>query len=158
MTANRRNPDYSASAVKLCNPPEVKELLLAQKNRMVNLSKLQEKIDNYIPPELKAELEQVQHEIEIEDKSLRGYIDTFGSYQDVEAGMYAVKQCKKSANYEAEALKKLYPQFSTAVIVETVNKTAIEGLIKGGLLYKARLESEGVLVISESFAYVVKVL
>ncbi len=152
----KKNPDYSASAINLTNPPEVKDLLLAQKNRLFDLSKLQEKIDACIPLGLQAELECLQNEITTEDKGIRGYIDTFGSFQDVERGLYAIKQRKLSVSYDAASFESHYPELAPAVLVKSVNIKAIEGLVKGGLLDKACLEAEDVIKVSESFAYIIK--
>lgn len=150
------NIDYSKSAVNLTNPPELKDFLLAQKSRLSALAQLQEKIDACIPRELKAEFERVQNEIAVEDKGIRGYIDTFGSYQDVEAGMYAVKQKKVSVSYDPQVFRAQYPDYAPAVIKETVDTAKLTGLIKGGLLTPEDLEKKGVSMKSESFAYIIK--
>ncbi|MFA5377223.1 MAG: hypothetical protein WC455_15845 [Dehalococcoidia bacterium] len=129
----RANPDYSDSAVNLVNPSEVKEALLAQKNRLLDLAKLQEKIDNCIPAELSAELECLQQEIAAEDKGIRGYIDTFGSYQDVENGHYALKQRAVTVSYDPKAVHQhLETALVAACIVESVDKATVEALVKAG--------------------------
>ena len=150
------NIDYSKSAVNLTNPRELKDALGAQGERMLDLARLQEKIDACVPSELKVELANLQKEIVAENEGIRGYIDTLGSYQNVEAGMYAVKQRKVSISYDPQVFRAQYPDYAPAVIKETVDGTKLNGLIKGGLLTQEDLEKKGVSTKSESFAYIIK--
>lgn len=94
--AEKKNPNYEDSAVNLCNPPEVKECLMAQRARIQLLANLEAEAQAYIPEEVKLTIAKLRDEIAAEDKSIRGYIDTFGSYQDPEKGEYAVKQTRES--------------------------------------------------------------
>lgn len=149
----RKSPDYSNSAVNLINPPEIQ-------TKLQELHSIQEKAK--IWKDALEKMEQYQAlktcEQEIADKiiEIRGMIDFLGSYQNPDIG-YAVKQRKLSISYDASSFESHYPELAPAVLVKSVNIKAIEGLLKGQLLDKARLEAEGVLKISESFAYVIKV-
>ncbi len=154
--AEKKNTDYSASAVKLCNPPEVEGLLRELQNEQTALNQLQNQADASIPEAIKVSISATQVRVEILSKNIRQAIDDFGSFQNVDKGSYAVKQRKLSKSYNAESFEKTYPQFSPAVIIKAVDTTKLNGLLKGGLLDEARLEADGVLKISESFAYIIR--
>jgi hypothetical protein len=158
-----KNTDYSASAVKLVNPPQIKEWLEGQNNRMIDLANLQEKIDACIPVELKAELECLQKEVAAEVEAIKGWIDQEGSYQDLNLGWYAVKQREVSKTYNAEPFEVRYPEYSRAVIIKAVDVTKLTGLIKGGLINEEDLKKESpggypaVITEKEAFSYIIKV-
>lgn len=152
----KTNVDYSNSAVNLTNPPQVVESLLAQRERQLRLADLQDKMNACIPNELKVELANLQKEIATENEGIKGYIDTFGSYQDLERGMYAVKQRKVSVSYDPQIFRVQYPAYAPAVIKETVDTAKITGLIKGGLLTPEDLENKGVSMKSESYSYIIR--
>jgi len=152
----RKNPDYSATAVKLDNPCEVRELLDRLRNNRAVLEGLTAKAQDCIPKELKDSIaNQNQNVAEIE-KSIREAIDNFGSYQDVESGLYALKYKRVSKFYNAERFKANYEKLAPAVIVEMVNVKALEGLIKGGLVTEADLDIHNVIERTETYAYLVK--
>lgn len=54
--SDKKNPDYSQSAVNLVNPPELKELVEEWKGSQKYLASLNEKAKALIPTELQAEL------------------------------------------------------------------------------------------------------
>jgi hypothetical protein len=151
----RSNTDYSASAVNLCNPTAVEEYLHAQRERIHKLEILQEKIDACVPTELTEEFRNLQKEIADEDKGIRTYIDSFGSYQNLGTGMYGVKQRVVSVNYSPDAVHKVIPpQLAVAVIVESVDKATVEALVKAGrisLEQQKQISSESV-----HFRYIIK--
>lgn len=153
--AEKKNPDYSASAVNLCNPPEVKDLLFGQLQRLVSLEDMRMRADSYIPAELKAEIAKLEAEIVAEDKGIRGYIDTFGSFQDIEAGHYAVKQRRESITYQPTLVRRNLPENVAAmVIVETVDTKKIDGMVKGGFITTEDAKKCG--EVKEMFAYIIK--
>jgi len=150
----KKRADYSNSAESLINPPEIgeklKELYQAQQD-----VKLQE--------ELLREIATYQHLKTSEQKvadltaQIKDMIDAQGSYQDLEQGYYAVKYRRVSKAYEAEPFIKAYPQFVPAVIINSVNTQALQGLIKGGLITEEDLKRNLVQKESINYAYVVKV-
>jgi small-conductance mechanosensitive channel len=156
-TKTKKNTDYSASAVNLCNPASIEIKLNTLEQYNGQLLDLQGKMDACIPNELKSELSNVTACIAELNKQIREDIEASGSYQDLTLGWYAVKQRKTSKSSNAEPFEKNYPQFAPAVIVKAVDTTKLNGLIKGGLLDEARLEADGVLKITESFVYIIKV-
>jgi hypothetical protein len=152
----KKNIDYSASAVNLKNPPEVEKLLIHHRKLLADLTQLGAEIATHIPAHLTAELESTNRDLQESSKAIHEAIDTFGSYQHLESGAYAIKQRKVSKSYKAEPFEKTYPQYAPAVIVKAVDVAKLTGLIKGGLLDEARLEADGVLTISETYAYVIR--
>ena len=150
--AEKKNPDYTNSAVKLCNPDQVKELL----DRLHTLqAELIYQKDN-IPPELKKAIEDSEQKIKDTTAAIKGAIEQFGSYQDVEAGVYGVYNRRITKEYHADPFKTKYPQFAEAVIVETVDAKKLQGLIKGGLVGEEELKERGVITESEAFAYYIR--
>jgi hypothetical protein len=151
----KTNPDYSASAVNLTNPPEVLAIVISQSIRRKRLDNLREEANDCVPVELRESIIKLEDEIAAEDKSLRGYIDTFGSYQDVESGYYAVKQRRESIIYRPELVNRFLPaKFAQLVIVESVDTRALDGLVKGNLVTQEQAKQCG--EVKESFAYVIK--
>ena len=155
--ATRKNTDYSASAVKLCNPPEVEGLLLDLQNEQTSVEQLKNQANALIPDELKVKIGQAEFTVAKLSTEIRRVIDKEGSYQDIEVGWYALKQRKVSKSYKAEPFEKNYPQFAPAVIIKAIDTAKLTGLIKGGLINEGQLEADGVLVCTESFAYIIKV-
>jgi Holliday junction resolvase-like predicted endonuclease len=153
---NKRNTDYSASAVNLTNTTKLAMAMNIYRNEQADLQKLQEEADSYIPDTLRESIAKKQDIIAHTAQDIRGLIDLHGSYQDVEHGIYAVKQRKLSKSYKAEPFEKTYPQYAPAVIAKAVDVAKLTGLIKGGLLDEARLEADGVLTISETYSYIIK--
>ena len=151
-----KNTDYSASAVKMVNPPETHTLLGELKNLKADLLVLNEQVDALIPQELRDRIEICQKWIIEKEVDIRLAVDMFGSYQDLDKGWYAVKQRKVSKSYDAQKFKSIYPSFTPVVIIEAVNEKALSGLIKGGLLTEDELEVHDIVKKSESFAYIIK--
>jgi hypothetical protein len=155
----RKNTDYSASAENLTNPLELELDLRAIKGLGNQIAELQTKIDSLIPIEMKDLMTSLQVQLNAATQGAKSDIDTYGSYQDLVNGMYAVKQRKVSVSYNPERFKRLYPQFAPAVIIETVDTTKLDGLIKGGLIDAESLKHPNVRIASEkvSYVYIVKV-
>ena len=152
----KKNTDYSASAVNLINPPETHTLLKELKRLKFDLLVLNEQVDALIPEELRDRREICQKWISEKESDIKLACDMYGSYQDLDKGWYAVKQRKVSKSYNAEAFEKTYPQFAPAVIIKTVDTTKLNGLIKGGLLAEDDLVDFYIIKESEWFAYIIK--
>jgi len=152
----KKNPDYTESAINLNNPPEVKELLEELLAVQTYLAELRDRADACVPKEIKDETEEATLTISKVRADLIEAIEEHGSYQDVEAGRYAVQQLKKSSVYHVEPFKEHYEKYAGAVIEETINKKAIEGLIKGKLIEKGDLEVFKVLTYDETRAFIIK--
>ena len=155
VETKRKNTDYSQSAVMLTNPPQVGELLTKFHKETSALSILSEEIDKAIPQELKDQRDIIEkYHIETAT-SLRQAIDEFGSFQDVVAGEYAVKQKRESITYRPDLTKKvLETKLAGLVIVESVDSKALDGLVKGGLVTPQQARECG--EVKETFAYIIK--
>ncbi len=151
----KKNPDYAASAVMLTNPPQVEECLLEQRARITKLAELEEQIQSFIPESLKVEIANLRQEITDEDKGIRGYIDTFGSFQDVDRCMYALKQRRESIIYKPDLVRQHAPsKVASFVIIESVDSKALDALLKAGQI--TPIEARRCGEIKESFAYIIK--
>lgn len=126
----KRNPDYSQSAVNLCNPPEVLELLKNYHSTQTVIDNLDAVLKAY--PEYEQMIEQQQKLAELR-KDIEKAIEQYGSYQEIQFGCYALKQRAITVCYLAEAVHKhLNPAMVAAVIVESVDKATVEALVKAG--------------------------
>lgn len=156
MALNERAkaPDYTNSAENLCNPPEVGEALSLLHRYQDTLEELKGKI----PAQLQNEIKEAEEGIRVVAERIKDAIEQYGSYQDIEAGDYAVKYRRMHKDYHVEPFKKHYPEYIPAVVTETINVKALEGLIKGGLLNEADLKHISVGVITETpqFAFVIR--
>ena len=151
-----KNTDYSASAVKMVNPPEIKILLGELQKLKADMLILNEQVDALIPQELRDRIEICQKWIIEKELDIRLAVDMFGSYQDLEQGQYAIKQRKISKSYDAQKFEAIYPQYSPAVIIKAVDTTKLNGLIKGGLITNDELILHAITKETESFAYIIK--
>lgn len=151
----KKNPDYSASAVNLTNSGEVVKRLHDLRDKQKELSNLQTEVDALIPTILKEKIASVSSMIDLENKLLRETIDTFGSYQNTELGDYALKQRKESINYKPELVRQYAPsKVASFVIIESVDSKALDALVKAGQLTPEVARQCG--EVKESFAYIIK--
>lgn len=151
----KRNPDYSASAVMLTNPPQVMDLLAKFKKETSSLGIISEEIDKAIPKELKDQRDILEKwHIETAD-ALRKAIDEFGSFQDVDEGWYAVKQKRESVNYKPELVRQHAPaKVASFVLIESVDSKSLDALVKAGQLTPEQARQCG--EVKETFAYIIK--
>ncbi len=149
----KKNPDYSASAVNLCNPNEVHA-------RLLELHTIQEKAERldavlHALPEYE-ELEACQQEMTQRRQDLQVVIDQLGSYQDTTTGEYAVKQRKLSKQYNAELFEQFYPEFARAILKKVVDTVKLNGLVKGGLVNEDGMRHSQVMTETETYAYIIR--
>ena len=152
----KKNLDYSASAVNLTNPPEVAVLMAQFADCQAVESDLKKKADMCVPQELKDALKMVYADIVNMGLNVKEAVDKYGSYQNLETGQYALKQRKVSKSYDAFAFKQSYTKYAPAVIEESVNVKALEGLIRGKLITEEGLRISEVIKETESFTYIIK--
>jgi hypothetical protein len=148
--------DYSNSAENLTNPDRVKELLGRLKENNSKLVLLREQAEALIPENLQEDIRCMSELVNNLTQDIRQAVDESGSFQDLENGLYGIKQRKVSKSYDPASFKTAYPQFAPAVIVETINATALSGLIKGQLITEENLKTTGVLKETVSYAYIIK--
>lgn len=151
----KKNPDYTASAVNLVNPVGVQEMYRTfQINRKAQ-AEAAAKIEASIPADLRLErlcLEAKGDEIM---KQLRELIDTQGSFQNIEAGEYAVKQAKHTVSYEPSLVRdNLSDQYANMVIIEAVDAVKLKGLVTGGFIDQSVADRCGIAKIS--YAFIIK--
>lgn len=144
--------DFEASAINLCNPPQVKELL---DELHVAQNSLKE-FKGSIPEEILNDIDKAEKLIDYIGERIREAIETHGSYQDTENERYGVKYRRVSKTYDPAAFKRNYPKYAPAVITEAVNVQALEGLVKGGLITNDALKLNKVTQEHESFAFYVR--
>jgi len=147
--------DYSKSAENLVNPSEVKELL----NQLHQKEKDKEEFEVELKEQcadLVLSIADTGQAITELQKQIKEAVEQFGSYQDLEAGDYAVKYRRVSKSYDAEEFAQFFDKFAPAVIIQTVNEKALEGLIKGGLITEQELKNTGVLKEDTKYAYVIR--
>ena len=149
----KKNPDYSASAVNLVNPPEIGLKLVEYQDYQARVKTLEANLEAI--PEFQ-ELQACQKEIADLNAQLRGMIDAQGSYQDIENGFYGVKQLKKTKLYSASNFEYYFPEYATAVLVKSINVPVLEGLIKGNLLNEDGLRRAHIIEDKESYAYIIR--
>lgn len=148
--------DYTKSAVNLRNPIEVGNLLVQYRKEEQDIESIQSQIQALIPKELQEKLEELQNYHAETNNAIRKAIDEFGSYQDLETGVYGVKQRKVSKSYNAENFKLCYSQFAPAIIIETIDIPKLSGLIKGNLITEDDLRRKNILKETETFSYIIK--
>ncbi len=149
------NPkDFTNSAVKLCNPPEIGEKLIILSEVQAQVKVLEESLkENKAYKLLKAMELQVADTIE----AIKGMVDARGSYQDTESERYAVKYTRKTAVYgNLPSFKKNFPKFVELCIKETIDVQALKGQVKGKLITEEELEKYKVLKYETGYAFYVR--
>lgn len=147
--------DYSKSAEKLVNPPEVKALL----DKLHDLEGAKKALETQLKAEnteLVQSIVTVGVDLNNITKQIKEAVDLHGSYQVV-GEAYAVKYRRESKQYHPEKFAgPAYEKYRTAVITEAIDTDVLNALIKGGQLEQAILERDGVISFDYSFAYYVR--
>jgi len=150
----KANPDYTTSALAgINNPPEVKELLAKYHEAQAEAIKYQEALKDI--PVYQDLIASTQRQAEIR-RLIEVAIDAHGNYQDIETGVYGLRQVRRTAVYNAVKFADNFPREAAIVIEQAVNVKALEGLFKGGILEPKELEKAGVTSYKETFAYIIK--
>jgi hypothetical protein len=149
----KANPDYAASAVSLCNPPELLTELAILSDLQKALEAKQAELATY---KIAGEIANLENLINESNKCIRELIEEQGGYQDIEKGFYALQQRRKSFIYSTDLVKANLTKFASAIIEERVNDKALEGLLKGGLITNEQLAS-CVGETKETLAFIVRV-
>ncbi len=151
-----KNPNYESSAERLTNPESVRLLLLMRLGLNSKMAELQNELQMRNMT-LLSEIASLKSDLIINEAKIRKTVLIEGGYQDVDTGLYALRQKRVSYTYDPVYFRKEYPEYAPAVIKETVDTVKLGGLIKGGLLNMAALERDLVAVPSESFAFILKI-
>ncbi len=134
--------DYSKSALDLKNPLEVRDLLMAYLKAQaardiatITLDNLLEKLPEHIALIKTAKIMDTAYKV------VKEAIDRCGSLQDIEEGLYALKQGRNSVTYSVAKVRDLIPDLAKAVITEEVDAKKFNGLVKGGLVTEAEVKA-----------------
>lgn len=148
--------DFTESAVKLVNPPEVKELLEKLSDEQVALDRLELLIKESNSEVYDRILEQ---RIKLADlqTAIREAIEEHGSYQSLDDERYGVKYARKTAIYgNLASFKKNFPKFVELCIKETIDVSALKGQVKGKLITEEELERTKVLTWDTGYSFYVR--
>ena len=148
--------DFTASAVKLCNPEPVKELL--EKLSIYSRSKedLEAKIEERCV-DLVDGVGKCNESIAEVQQQIREAVEEHGSYQDTEGGRYAVKYASKTAVYgNLASFRKNFPKFVELCIKEVLDVAALKGQVKGKLITEEQLEKAKVLTYDKGYSFYVR--
>lgn len=149
--SEKKNPDYTESAVSLTNSPELRDMLMVRKERKVFADELEEVLHE--TREWKA-VQQVMADANELDGRIKETIDRLGGFQDIDDGLYALRQRRLSLTYIPKLVRTILPKFAEALIEEVVNKEAMGGLLKGRLVSEE--QSEACAERTENLAYIIK--
>jgi len=156
----KKNPDYSNTAVLLYNHKLVEEALTKYHIAQAEADRLRLELEatplyqqwyaaSQVAKEAKANVKEAK-------ANVKEAIQKYGSYQDVEAGHYAVMQAKHVREYHAQPFIDNFPQFTSVVIEPSINVNVLEGLIKGKLLEEKALFNAGVITTKSSYAFIIR--
>ena len=149
----RSNPDYSGSAVKLTNTPEVKGLL----DEWVAARKVDYKAE-VVYEEARLKLPEMQKArkshalLDKARKNLEEAVKEFGGYQDIEQGLYALQQVRKSVTLDAKKVKAAIPDWTDKILTE-INVEVLKGLLRGKLITQEQVDACA--TVKESLRFVI---
>lgn len=147
--------DYTNSAVNLCNPPAVKEILdrlHAEQDVLTGLEKQLREANQ----QLVSQIEGANECVATTTSRLKEAIEQYGSYQALDNGWYALKSVRKSKTYHVEPFKEHYPQYITSIVMEAINTKALGGLIKGKLVEDEDLRAFKIITEDITYAFIIK--
>ncbi len=146
--------DYTNSAVDISNPPEVKAAIAELQEWKTRLAARDNDIAKLVSEDLAKDREWARWQVEDLTKALRAAIEEHGGYQDIETETYALFQTRKTPEYDAQVFTEKHPMAVQMVIEQAINKDALKGLIKGGILSEQDLIGEGVITYKETQAFI----
>ena len=128
----RKNPDYTASAKSLTNPPAIGdklvELVRAERLAMIAYDALKE-------VQLVKEACAADNAVGTIRNELGDMVRRSGGFQDVQLGLYALEQLSVRKSWTPNKLEPILgPKLSRMVVVQSVDTKALNGLIKGGFV------------------------
>jgi len=150
-----KNIDYTQSAEQLTNPESVRLLLVKRLGLNSKLAELQEELEVQ-NASLLTEIDALRTELAINETAIKNTILDDGGYQDVDAGLYALRQKRVSVTYDPGLFKTVYPMYAPAVIKEVVDVDKLNGLLKGGLLTRTGLLDFSISTEKPSFAFIIR--
>jgi len=135
---DKKNPDYTASAVSITNPQEI-EILLGQRRAVsAEVADLRKVVEQFAAYKNIREGEATLADI---DQKLTTLIDEKGGYQDIDIGLYALRQRRIALSYNPERLRECVPKWADALISEVVDTKQVSQLIKSKLITETEIEA-----------------
>jgi len=147
--------DFSESAVNLCNPPEVRQLLDSLSDEQGRLDFFESELKKNNADLIKKISAQSERVAEVQT-AIREAIKAHGSYQDLKGERYGVQYERKTPIYSLEPFKKNFPKFVELCVKETIDINALKGQVKGKLITEEELEKAGVLLYELSTAFYIR--
>ena len=135
--SEKKNPDYTASAVSITNPVEI-EILLGQRKAVSG--QVGELLNTLEQNPIYKDIQEGKATLAGIDKQLVALIDEKGGYQDTDTGLYALRQRRISLSYIPERLRECIPQWASALISEVVDPKKVSQLIKSKLITESEIE------------------
>lgn len=148
-----KNISYEASAVNLMNSPLVYQKLCELKEAQGVTDTFQKALEETEPYR---RLSRCQDSIAKMTAGIKALIEEQGSFQDTEAGMYAIKQRRESIIYKPELVRQYAPsRVASFVLVESVDSKALDAMLKAGQITPEQARQCG--IVEERFAFIIKV-
>lgn len=148
-----KKPDYTKSAENLCNPSEVGLKITELHQALATIAQTDAVLQENETYKLLKGQEKLIIDITAQIKDM---VEVQGSYQDIEAGFYAVKYRRMIKNYDTNQLKHHFPKFVELCVQETINVPALQGQVKGGLVTEEELKAKGVITETPTYAYYIR--
>lgn len=136
--ADKKNPDYTASAISITNPQEI-EILLGQRRAIS--AQVGELLNTLERTPTYKDITKGRATLADIDATLTALIDEKGGYQDTDAGLYALRQRRVSLSYNPKRLRECVPKWADGVISEVVDPKQVSQLIKSKLITEKEIEA-----------------
>jgi hypothetical protein len=155
MPETKKNNDYSNSA-DITNSPAVKDLLEKYLIALCIGSDLQAKV-KLATADLQLQIAANESAADFY-KQIKEAVNGLGSYQNVDAGHYAVKQRQLHRGYDADAFVMHFPGHVPSVIdyKPVINMVSLTGLVNAGKITDAALKEKAVIKETETFRWVIQ--
>lgn len=127
----KKGTDYSKTAIQLTNPNETRDALLDYDKARTEQARASMALQ-FVIAKLPEQLRIAKADIDLlaTFEKVKETIDRAGSFQDIEAGLYALKYGRKSVTYDVEKVKSEMPKYVGAVVEEVVDGDALKVLLK----------------------------
>lgn len=141
---------FDKSAVNLCNPLLVGELLRKRESIMSEISRLKGEIEK---TELHQAFVKEARALMALDNEIEAAIEEHGSYQDVKAGLYGLKRKSVSVTYDPKLLREFVPEYADKVIGEHVDAKRLDKIVHAGLATQEQVARAA--TVTEKFNYLI---
>jgi hypothetical protein len=131
------NKDYSKSAKNLCNPPELEGYLMALRGLNEEKARYELALSE---TDLAKQIDFYSKQIDSIKAAIKELVRDSGSYQDLDAGLYAIQQIKRTVTYMPSKVKEFLPDYKDAIVKEFADGEVIAGLLKAKLIDPKKAE------------------